>query len=72
MLAQSNSSIIQPDADVTDADIAGLNLLLGATPNTTDLGNGTWSFGYHSCNVLNALKGIGWPIEEPGTWYEEF
>jgi hypothetical protein len=52
--------------------IAGLNLLLGGSPGDVELGNGSWDYGYHSCNVLNALKGIGWPVEEPGTWYEEF
>jgi len=52
--------------------IAGLNLQLGQSVQPVDLGNGTWDYGYHSCNVMNALKGIGWPIEEPHTWIEIF
>jgi hypothetical protein len=58
--------------DIDGSVIAGLNLLLGVSPQPTDLGNGTWTIDYHSCNVLNALKGIGWPVEEPGTWHEIF
>ncbi len=55
---------------VEGAVITGLNLLLGGSPGQTDLGNGTWLYAYHSCNVLNALGAIGWPVEEPGTWFE--
>ena len=57
---------------IEGAVIAGLNMQLGVTPQPTDLGNGTWSIDYNSCNVLNALAGIGWPVEEPGTWHEVF
>jgi hypothetical protein len=57
---------------IQGAIVAGLNLKRGGTPNATDLGNGTWSVAYHSCNILNALKGLGWPVEEPGTWHEVF
>jgi hypothetical protein len=55
---------------VEGAVITGLNLLLGGSAGQTDLGNGTWLYAYHSCNVLNALGAIGWPVEEPGTWLE--
>lgn len=57
---------------IEGAIVAGLNLKGGGTPNPTDLGNGTWSIAYHSCNILSALKGFGWPVEEPGTWHEIF
>lgn len=57
---------------VNGAVIAGLNLLLGQPVGKSDLGNGNWKYNYDSCNVMNALKGIGWPVEEPGTWFEEF
>jgi hypothetical protein len=52
--------------------ITGLNMLLGDSPGPSDLGHGTWQYQYHSCNVLSALKGVGWPVEEPGTWHEVF
>jgi hypothetical protein len=55
---------------VQGAVVTGLNLLLGGSAGQTDLGNGTWIYAYHSCNVLNALGAIGWPVEEPGTWFE--
>ena len=58
--------------DIDGAIVAGLNLMLGVSPQPIDLGNGTWAIDYHSCNVLSALKGIGWPVEEPGTWQEIF
>ena len=57
---------------IRGAIVAGLNLQLGQTVGAVDLGNGTWNYGYHSCNVLNALKGVGWPVEEPHTWVEIF
>ncbi|MGH7540692.1 MAG: hypothetical protein ACRELC_06820, partial [Gemmatimonadota bacterium] len=57
---------------VHGAVVTGLNTQLGQSPSATDLGNGNWDYQYHSCNVLNALKGIGWPVEEPGTWSEVF
>jgi hypothetical protein len=58
--------------DVDGAAFTGLNMLLGGNPGITDLGNGNWNYHYDSCNVLNALRGIGWPVEEPGTWIEVF
>ncbi|MDX1393867.1 MAG: hypothetical protein R3195_05730 [Gemmatimonadota bacterium] len=57
---------------VDGAAITGLNILVGGSPGVTDLGNGNWNYHYDSCNVLNALKAIGWPVEEPGTWTEVF
>lgn len=55
---------------VEGAVVGGLNMLLGETVDEVQLGNGTWEYRYHSCNVINALKGIGAPVEEPGTWAE--
>ena len=57
---------------VDGAAITGLNMLIGGSPGVTDLGNGNWNYHYNSCNVLNALKAIGWPVESPGTWVEMF
>jgi hypothetical protein len=58
--------------NIRGAIVAGLNLQLGQSVGATDLGNGTWNYKYHSCNVLSALKGVGWPVEEPHTWVEIF
>lgn len=55
---------------VEGAVVGGLNMLLGEDVDRNQLGNGTWQYRYHSCNVINALKGIGAPVEEPGTWSE--
>ncbi len=55
---------------VDGAVVGGLNMLLGEDVDEMQLGNGTWEYRYHSCNVINALKGIGTPVEEPGTWSE--
>lgn len=57
---------------VEGAIVAGLNMLEGETVAESQLGNGTWSYQYHSCNVMAALKGIGTLSVEPGTWSEEF
>lgn len=55
---------------IDGAVITGLNLLLGEAVDGVDLGNGNWIYQYDACNVMNALKGLGWPVEEPGAWYE--
>jgi hypothetical protein len=59
---------------VTGAVIAGLNVLLGDSVATTDLGSGTISFLYDSCIAQKAFKNLGVtpPVvaEEPGTWTE--
>jgi len=57
---------------INGAAITGLGMLIGQSSGASDLGNGNWNYHYHSCNVLNALKAIGWPVEEPGTWVEAF
>lgn len=56
---------------ISGAAITGLNLLLGGAPGASDLGNGSWEYHYQSCNVLKALQALGWPVEEPGTWFED-
>lgn len=56
---------------VRGAIVAGLNIMLGEEVDEMQLGNGTWEYRYHSCNVIWALKGIGSVAEEPGTWSEQ-
>ncbi len=72
LILVGNAFVSNGNNDIDGAVIAGLNLLLGVSPQPTELANGTWTIDYHSCNVLSALKGIGWPVEEPGTWHEIF
>lgn len=55
---------------IRGAVVGGLNLMNGEDVDEMQLGNGTWNYQYHSCNVLWALKGIGTLSEEPGTWSE--
>jgi hypothetical protein len=51
--------------------MAGLNVMLGQTPPDSDLGNGTKSYSYHSCNVLWAMQSAFGALHEvPGTWTE--
>ena len=52
--------------------VTGLNLLLEDVDEVeaSDLGNGSWTYQYHSCNVLWALRGMGAGVMEPGSWYE--
>lgn len=55
---------------VAGAVVGGLNMLLGEDVDEMQLGNGTWDYQYHSCNVIWALKSIGTLAEQPGTWSE--
>lgn len=51
--------------------MAGLNVMLGGTPPESDLGNGTKTFHYHSCNIKWAMESaFGGLHEVPGTWTE--
>ena len=57
--------------------ITGLNILLGETPDETDIGNGTKIFQYNSCYVKRASEQIGAGSSNdglalvPGSWSEE-
>ncbi len=55
---------------VRGAIVGGLNMLLGEDVDEMQLGNGTWTYQYHSCNIIWSLKSIGSLAEEPGTWAE--
>jgi hypothetical protein len=58
---------------VEGATVAGLNILLGETPASTDIGNGNKVFKYHSCKLNQATKAaFGGLSQVPGTWTELF
>ncbi len=58
---------------VEGATVAGLNILLGETPASTDIGNGNKVFKYHSCKLKQATNAaFGGLSEVPGTWTEVF
>lgn len=57
---------------VEGATITGLNLLLGESLPSSDIGNGNKEFKYHSCNLIKATRAaFGGLAEKPGTWAEE-
>ncbi len=59
---------------ITGATITGLNILLGETVPTSDVGNGNKKFLYNSCYVAAAsetLMGGGGMAIVPGSWTEE-
>jgi Tfp pilus assembly protein PilX len=47
------------DNTVQGAVVTGLNLKLGMAVGVSDLGNGTKTYVYNSCNVANALQSLG-------------
>jgi hypothetical protein len=58
---------------VEGATLAGLNIMLGENPPSTDIGNGTKEFKYHSCKLKQATQAaFGGLSEVPGTWSERF
>lgn len=58
---------------IEGATITGLNLLLGETTPTSDLGNGNKKFLYHSCYLTMASKAaFGGLSEVPGSWFERW
>lgn len=48
----------------------GLNILLGETVGTSDVGNGSKTYRFHSCNIEAAKRAMGWLTEKPGSWFE--
>jgi hypothetical protein len=58
---------------VEGATVAGLNILLGENPASTDIGNGNKVFKYHSCKLKRATNAaFGGLSPVPGTWSEVF
>jgi hypothetical protein len=54
--------------------ITGLNILLGESVGTSDIGNGTKQFLFNSCYVKLASSGLatgGGMVLIPGSWDEE-
>jgi hypothetical protein len=59
---------------ITGGMITGLNILLGESVGTSDIGNGTKQFLYNACYVKLASSGLatgGGMIMIPGSWDEE-
>lgn len=58
---------------VEGATLSGLNVALGETVPSTDIGNGNKVFKYHSCNLKQASQAaFGGLSPIPGTWSESF
>jgi hypothetical protein len=58
---------------VQGATLSGLNVALGETVPSTDIGNGNKVFKYHSCNLKQASQAaFGGLSPLPGTWSETF
>ncbi len=58
---------------VEGATLSGLNVALGETVPSTDIGNGNKVFKYHSCNLKQASQAaFGGLSPVPGTWSEVF
>lgn len=61
---------------IEGATITGLNILLGESVASSDVGNGNKSFLYNSCYVTSAVSGLsagagGGMAPVPGSWHEE-
>ncbi|HEY6156810.1 MAG TPA: hypothetical protein VIV88_05115 [Gemmatimonadales bacterium] len=57
---------------VNGATVTGLNVTLGATVPPDDIGNGTKSFNYNSCNVANAMAGMGQLVGYSNAWIDNW
>lgn len=57
--------------EISGTVITGLNRIFpGKSPDVSEIGNGSKSFVYNSCDVEAALRAMGWLAEKPGTWRE--
>ena len=57
---------------VNGATVTGLNVKLGATLPPNDIGNGTKSFNYNSCNVAKAMAGMGQLVGYSNAWVDNW
>jgi hypothetical protein len=57
---------------VRGAVISGLNVKLGMVVGMSDVGNGTKTYQFNSCNVSDALNGLGNLRVIPGTWNDNW
>ena len=57
---------------VNGATVTGLNVKLGATLPPNDIGNGTKSFNYNSCNVAKAMAGMGQLVGYSNAWIDNW
>lgn len=57
---------------VAGATISGLNIILGETPPVGDIGNGTKTFQYNSCNVANAVANFTGLLTIPNAWMDNW
>jgi hypothetical protein len=55
---------------VEGAVITGLNLKLGEAVGVSDVGNGTKTFVYNSCNIANAMTAFGGLKLLTNTWFD--
>jgi hypothetical protein len=57
---------------VLGAAVSGLNVLLGETVGTSDVGNGTKTYQYDSCNVASALANMTGLQAVPNAWVDNW
>jgi len=57
---------------VNGATVTGLNVKLGATLPQGDIGNGTKSFNYNSCNIAKAMAGMGQLVGYSNAWVDNW
>ena len=58
--------------NVNGATVTGLNVKLGATLPAQDVGNGTKSFNYNSCNIAKAMAGMGQLVGYTNAWVDNW
>jgi len=57
---------------VNGATVTGLNVKLGATLPQGDVGNGTKSFNYNSCNIAKAMAAMGQLVGYSNAWVDNW
>jgi hypothetical protein len=57
---------------VEGATISGLNVKLGQNPGMSDVGDGTKTYVYHSCNVASAMANIAVLYPMPNAWMDNW
>jgi hypothetical protein len=57
---------------VLGATVSGLNVMLGMSVPVSDVGNGTKTYQYDSCNVAAAAARFSTLVQIPGTWSDNW
>ncbi len=72
VILTGNTLTSNGNSTVNGAVVTGLNVLLGQSPSTSSVGNGTKTFQYNSCDIASAMAAYGGLQVIPNAWADNW